>query len=93
MSVAGTALDFSSDRGSGLATAGLDETYAHLLSGPGTRSAAELRDTDFGYGLRLTPMSPSIRALRVLAPADKPWVGLAPETNYDDALGGEWTGG
>ncbi len=91
VSVAGTALDLSSDRGSGLPAAGLDETYAHLLSGPGTRSSAELRDTDFGYGLRLTPMSPSIRALHVVAPADKPWVAIAPETNYDDALGGEWT--
>ena len=91
VSVAGTALDLSSDRGSGLPAAGLDEAYAHLLSGPGTRSSAELRDTDFGYGLRLTPMSPSIRALHVVAPADKPWVAIAPETNYDDALGGEWT--
>ena len=89
--VAGTALDFSADRGTRLGSAGLDETYAHLLSGPGTRGSAELRDTSFGYGLRLTPISSSIRALHVVAPADKPWVSIAPETNFDDALGGEWT--
>ena len=47
---------------------------------------------DLGYRLRITPMSPSIRALHVIAPADKPWVAIAPETNYDDALGAEWTG-
>lgn len=95
-SVAGTAMDFSADRSSEahasvLGTAALDETYAHLVSGPGMRSSAELRDSDFGYGLRLTPMSPSIRAFHVVAPADKTWVAIAPETNYDDALGSEWT--
>ncbi len=101
-SVAGTALDFSAEHGTSLAALrtgsgaaraaiAVDETYVHLLSGPGTRGSAELRDTDLGYGLRLTPISPSIRALHVVAPADKPWVAIAPETNYDDALGGEWT--
>lgn len=91
-SVAGTALDFSAERGTGLGTAGLDETYVRLLPGPGTRSSAELRVTDAGYGLRITPTSPSIRALHVVAPADKPWVIIAPDTNYDDALGAEWAG-
>ncbi len=92
MPVAGTALDFSGAHGTALGAAGLDETYVHLFPGPGAQSSAELRDTEFGYGLRLTPVSPNIRALHVVAPADKPWVSIAPETNYDDALGGEWTG-
>ena len=91
VSVAGTALDFSAGGGAKLGTAGVDETYGHLLTGPGTRSSAELRNTSLGYGLRLTPLSPSIRALHVVVPADKSWVALAPETNYDDALGAEWT--
>lgn len=91
VSVAGTALDFSGEHGNRLGNAGLDETYAHLLSGPGTRNSAELRDAGFGYGLRLTPISPSIRAFHVVAPEDKPWVSIAPATNYDDALGAEWT--
>lgn len=89
--VGGSPLDFSGNAGRNLGTAGLDETYTHLLSGPGTRSSAELRDTGFGYGLRLTPISSSILALHVVAPVDKPWISVAPETNYDDALGGEWT--
>ncbi len=90
--VAGSALDFSAEQGTRLGTAAIDETYVHLLSGLGNRTAAEVRDTVFGYGLRITPLSPSIRAFHVTAPADQDWVALAPETNYDDPLGQEWTG-
>lgn len=100
--VKGTASDFSGANGTPLGTAGVDETYVHLVPGPdthgsrthgsGASASAELRDTEFGYGLRLTPTSPSIRALHVVAPADEPWVSIAAETNYDDALGAEWAG-
>ena len=93
--VTGTSLNFSGANGTALGAAGVDETYVHLVldaHASGTRASAELRDTEFGYGLRLSPASPSIRALHVIAPADKPWVSVAAETNYDDALGAEWTG-
>ena len=92
VSVSGTGQDFSSQRGMRLGGGSVDETYVHLLSGVANRSAAELRDPSYGYGLRVTPLSPNIRALHVMAPADKNWVALAPETNYDDPLGGEWSG-
>ena len=89
--VSGTAFDLSAEHGARLGHAGLDATYVHLLSGVSSRASAELRDSAFGYGLRITPLSDSIRAFRVIAPADKAWVALSPETNYDDPLGAEWT--
>ena len=90
-SVNGTPLDFASARGTRLGSVAIDATFDHLT--PGILSngpIAELRDTTFGYGLRILPVSANIRGLRVFAPADKSWVSIGPETNYDDALGPEW---
>lgn len=89
--VSGTGLDFSSSRGTALGHTGIDETYVHLTtpvlaSGP----VAELRDTAWGYGIRILPLTANIKALRVLAPPDKPWVAIGPYTNFDDALGSQW---
>lgn len=90
-SVSGTPLDFSSSHGVRLGSLALDETYARLTTGVlGTGPVAELRDMAFGYGLRFLPVSANIRGMRVIAPADKSWVSIGPETNYDDALGPEW---
>lgn len=90
-SVAGTSLDFTSSHGTRLGSKSIDATYAHLSPGIlDDRPIVELRDTSFGYGLRITPLSNNIRAFRIVAPADKPWVAVAPDTNYDDPLGSEW---
>lgn len=89
--VSGTPLDFSASKGTKLDSKAVDETYTHLTTGVlATEPVAELRDTTFGYGLRIIPLSANIRALHVVAPADKPWVSIDPLTNYDDALGSQW---
>jgi hypothetical protein len=69
----------------------LDDTFVHLRaglleSGPVT----ELRDPKSGYGLRMTLMSSTIKALRVHAPAGENFVSIAPQFNYDDPFGREW---
>ena len=88
----GTSLDFSSPRGTRLGSAALDETYVHLTPGAlDNNPVAELRDNSFGYGIRITPMSADIKGLHVIAPADQPWVAISPETNFDDALGPQWS--
>lgn len=92
VTVAGTGQDFSAEHGTRLGQTALDVTYAHLQSSLGGAAGAELRDPAFGYGLRVVPASDSIRGLHVVAPADQDWVVLAPETNFDDPLGQEWTG-
>ena len=49
-----------------------------------------MRDTAYGYGVRISPLTANIRGLRIVAPPDKPWVAIGPETNFDDALGPQW---
>ena len=89
--VSGTALDFANIRGTRLGATAIDDTYTRLTTGIlANNPVAELRDTTYGYGLRVIPVSANIRGLRVIAPPDKPWICIGPETNFDDALGGQW---
>ena len=89
--VAGTALGFTRPRGAPLGEAGVDDTFVHLVPGGATGNPfIDLRDTAWGYGLRPTPLTANIKALRVIAPADKPWVAIGPYTNVDDPLGPQW---
>jgi aldose 1-epimerase len=89
--VAGTQYDFTAGNGSALGKLSLDDCFVHLRpglldSGP----IAELRDPEAGYGLRLTAMTPTIKAFRVHAPADANFVTIEPQSNYDDPFGHEW---
>lgn len=89
--VSGTPLDFVPEHGTRLGSTDIDATYTRLSNGLlATTPVAELRDPAFGYGIRISPLTQNIRGLRVIAPADKNWVSIGPETNYDDALGPEW---
>ena len=89
--VGGTNLDFIRTRGTELGHTAIDDTFVHLSTTPLSSSpVAEIRDTAWGYGIRVVPLSANIKALRVIAPADKPWVAIGPYTNFDDALGSEW---
>ncbi len=89
--VSGTALDFVRVRGTVLGHTAINDTFVHLTTAPLANSPiAELRDTAWGYGVRVLPLSANIKALRVIAPPDKPWVAIGPYTNVDDALGSEW---
>ena len=59
---------------------------ALLDNGP----SAELSDPEDNFGVRLMAMSPAIKAMRVLAPADGNFVSIAPQFNYPDPFGREW---
>jgi aldose 1-epimerase len=89
--VAGTAYDFSMRGGARLGTMDLDECFVALHqnmldNGP----AAELTDPASGYGLRLTALSPTIKAMCVVAPASGDYVSIEPQYNYPDPFGREW---
>jgi galactose mutarotase-like enzyme len=51
---------------------------------------AELRDPENDYGLRITAMTSSIKAMRVYAPLDGSFISIQPQFNYDDPFGREW---
>jgi aldose 1-epimerase len=84
-------LDFSRVHGARLSAGAMDETFTRLqaglaLDGP----VAELRDSAYNVALRIVPVSANITSLRVMVPANKPWVAIQPSTNVDDPLGPEW---
>ncbi len=91
VSVSGTPLDFSRARGTALGHTAVDDTFVHLTTSVLSSSpVVELRDTAWGYGVRITPLTANIKALHVVAPADQPWVAIGPYTNFDNALGSQW---
>jgi aldose 1-epimerase len=89
--VAGTAFDYSMKGGAKLGTASLDDYFvglhqALLDNGP----AAELSNPASDYGLRLTALSPTIKAMRVIAPAAANYVSIEPQYNYPNPFGRAW---
>ena len=89
--VAGTEYDFSGRSGAALGELSLDDTFVHLRQAPlDNGPMAELRDPAGNYGLRITMLSSSIKAVHVEAPAGDNFITIAPRFNYDDPLGREW---
>jgi galactose mutarotase-like enzyme len=89
--VVGTPYDFTMPGGAKLGTMNLDDCFVALRqelldSGP----VAELSDPGNNYGLRLTALSSTIKAMRVVAPAEGGFVSIAPQFNYPDPFGREW---
>lgn len=89
--VAGTEYDFTARNGARLGSLNLDDSFVHLRQGfMDNGPIAELRDPENNYGLRITVMSPTIKTLRVYAPAGANFVSIDPQFNYDDPFGREW---
>jgi hypothetical protein len=89
--VAGTPYDFNLPGGASLETADLDECFVALHqnlldSGP----VAELIDPADNYGVRLAVLSSTIKAMRVVAPANGDFVSIDPQFNVPDPFGREW---
>lgn len=89
--VAGTEYDFTSRNGARLGEMSLDDCFVHLRAGLlDNGPIAELRDPKSNYGLRITAMTPTIKAMRAYAPAGAGFVSIEPQFNYDDPFGREW---
>ena len=88
--VGGSANDFSRTGGVKLGPDSLSETYTDLLPDVASGPVAEIRDPGYNYELSVIPLTPSITNMRVIAPADKPWVSIGPNTNLNDPFGAEW---
>ncbi|MBS1823105.1 MAG: hypothetical protein JST61_14220 [Acidobacteria bacterium] len=91
--VSGTKYDFSGRVGSRLGDLSLEDTFVNLRQAPlDNGPVAEFRDTISNYGLRMTLLSPTIKAVQVSAPANDSYVAISPQFNYDDPFGPEWGG-
>lgn len=93
VSTPGTSSDLIRARGTRLDDMSLNDTYTNLQSGIlGDGPIAEIRDPAAGYGIRLTPLTNSIKFLRVVAPQGQNWMSIEPDTNVDDPFGHVWSG-
>ncbi len=89
--VAGTPYDFTARAGTPLGPLSLDENFVHLKSGLlDNGPITELRDPGSDFGLRITLLSPTIKAMRVNAPSGEKYISLQPQFNLDDPFGHEW---
>ncbi len=89
--VNGTAYDFTMRGGAALGKMELDDSFVALQRDLMDNSAvAELSDPANDYGVRLTALSPTIKAFHVVAPADADYISIGPQFNYDDPFGREW---
>ncbi len=90
--VMGTDYDFNALEGAPLPDHLVDDSFVDLERNAQGNVVSELRDLGANYGMRVTAMSPNIRAIQVYSPVDKSFVALEPQFNYNDPFGSEWHG-
>ncbi len=89
--IPGTEFDFTKQGGARLGTQTVNEAFVHLKQGLlDIGPVVELRDVTGKFGLRITALTPTIKEIRVQAPADKAMVTIDPQFNFDDPFGKEW---
>jgi len=88
---AGSSLDFSRGGGTRLGSQDVDAVYTQLkATGDQLQPVAELRDPAYNLAVQVIPMSTNIGYMHVIAPADRRWVSIEPNTSAPDAFGAEW---
>ena len=91
--VANTPLDFTDRRGKLLHDLQLNDTFVNLHSGfLDNGPVLEIRDPRSGVGIRVTAMSPQIRAIHVESMTQDNKVTLNFQTNYDEPFSHVWNG-
>jgi aldose 1-epimerase len=89
--VAGTSYDFTGRDGARLGDLNLDDSFVQIKQGLlDNGPIAELRDPKGNFGLRITILSPAIKAIHVTAPENASFVMIDPRFNHDDPFGHEW---
>lgn len=90
--ITGTPYDFNAVEGAPLPDTLVDDCFVHLERNPQGYAVSEIRDLGTNYGMRITAMTPLVRAIQVYSPTDKSFIALEPQFNYGDPFGSEWHG-
>ncbi|MGC1870905.1 MAG: aldose 1-epimerase [Acidobacteriaceae bacterium] len=90
--VAGTQYDFNAMEGQPLPDTLVDDTFVDLTPDAQGNVVSEIRDLGANYGMRVTAMSPHVRAIQLYSPLNKSFIALEPQFNYGDPFGREWNG-
>lgn len=89
--VSGPAYDFTTNTGTEFGTLPLDVQLIHLRNLlAGDIPVTELQDKASKFGIRITPMSPSIKVIHATSPATAPVVTLAPLMSQDEPFNRPW---
>jgi aldose 1-epimerase len=88
--VDGTPRDFDHAGGMKLGTNSVDGTYTNLEPGLDSGPIAAISDPGYNVRMSVIPLTANVTNMRVLAPADKPWVSIGPNTNLNDPFGPQW---
>jgi galactose mutarotase-like enzyme len=92
MPLMGTPYDFNATAGAPLPDTLVDDSFIDLQRGPNGNVVSEIRDLGTNYGMRVTAMSPQIRAIQVYSPVEKSFIAIEPQFNYGDPFGEQWHG-
>lgn len=82
--VKGTPYDFTAPGGKPLGSLFLDECFTNLQRDAEGRVVVNVTDPAANYGVRVTALSPEIKAIQVYAPPDKNFVAVEPQFNLSD---------
>lgn len=90
LDVAGTRYDFH--QGRALGDDYIDDCFTCLRRDPSGHASVELADPAANYRIRLTTLTPSIRAFQIFARIDKNFVAVEPQFNLSDPFNPVWKG-
>jgi aldose 1-epimerase len=90
--VMGTPYDFNAVEGAPLPDQLLDDSFLDLKRDSNGYAVVDIRDLGTNYGMRVTAMTPKVRAIQAYSPTDKSFIALEPQFNYGDPFGQEWHG-
>lgn len=88
--VKGTAYDFTDAKGKALGDFFVDDNFSGLQRNSDGNAAVEMIDPAAGYGVRVTALSPEIKAFQVYAPLEKSVVAIEPQFNLNDPFSKVW---
>src|SRR6202048_715620 len=86
----GTPYDFSAAGGAALGKLYLDDCFVDLKRDGSGHAMMEIIDPAAKYGLRVTALSPEIKAIQVYAPPDRNIVAMEPQFNLADPYSKVW---
>lgn len=90
VSVSGTAYDFSDTGGAPLGNLHLDECYTNLIRNSSDEAIVELYDAAVKYRLRVTAVSPEIKAFEIYSPSNVNNIAIEPQFNLPDPYNPIW---
>jgi galactose mutarotase-like enzyme len=88
--VKGTPYDFSKPGGTALGELFLDDCFLNLKRDARGAAVVEISDPAANYGLRISALSPEIKAIQVYTPPDKNFVAVEPQFNLADPYNKAW---